>query len=109
EAGGLLRYRGLDHVERRTQIQPVRRPDRIADGSWVFLITLEQHECAEIEVAIACELQEESLPRPRFDETAARARSRHALGESADVVGSNPVFNQWVRRSFADLAMLTTD
>ena len=108
DAAGLLRYRGLDHVERRTRIIPLRRPDRNADSSWVFLITLEQHESAEIEVAIACEIQEESRPRLRFDDAVARARSRHALGPAAGLSGSNTAFNQWVRRSFADLEMLTT-
>jgi glycogen debranching enzyme len=75
----------------------------------VFVVTLEQHECAEFEIAIACELQERSHQLLRFDDAIVRARSRHPLGNSADVAASNPALNQWVRRSFADLEMLTTD
>ena len=106
---GLFEYRGLDHVERRTRLRPARHPDRHPHGAWTFLITLEQHECAEIEITIACELPEQSRPVVDFDEALARTRSRHALGAAAGIAGSNPAFNKWVRRSFADLRMLSTD
>ena len=106
---GVFRYCGLDHVERRTRLRASRRSDRQSDGSWTFLLTLEQHECAEIDIAIACELQEDARRLPDFDEAVTRTRSRHALGTVAAVAGSNPTFNKWVVRSFADLDMLSTD
>jgi glycogen debranching enzyme len=75
----------------------------------VFLLTLEPQASAEIEVAIACELEDAGAPALTFDDAVARGRARHALGANAQVVTSDPTFNRWIRRSFADLGMLATD
>ena len=109
DESGVLRYLGLDDVERRTRVQPSRRPDRTTDGSWVFLIALEQHECTEIEIAISCELRQQSRPVLGFDQSVENMRSRPALGHAAEIATSNTAFNQWIRRSMSDLRMLTSD
>ena len=110
-AGGtaVLSYRGLDHRERRTRIQSFPAADRVDEGAWVFMITLAPQECTEIEIAVGCEIDDVALPVIRFDEIVSRSGSRAPLGELAEVVTSDPTFNQWVRRSFADLRMLATD
>ena len=47
----VLRYRGLDGVERRTRVQSSRaRRTGSANGSLFFRVALEPHACAEIEI-----------------------------------------------------------
>ena len=105
----VLRYRGLDGVERRTRIRSSRKPNRDEAGSWLFLIPLEQHQSTEIEIAIACEVGDEARPPIRFAEAVDRSRSRTAMGIAGQIVTSNHAFNQWVRRSSADLEMMVTE
>ncbi len=104
----LLRYRGLDGIERRTGIRPSRRPDREAEGSWIFLISLEPHECVDLELAIECEVDDREPSLVAFDEAAAKTRLSAALGDASDVRSSSTTLNHWIRRSFADLRMLLT-
>ena len=105
----LLSYRGLDDVERRTRLRTTPAADRVDNGAWTFLFTLEPQASAEIEIAVACELDEAAPVPVRFDEIIARSQSRDALGQSAAVVTSDSTFNHWIRRSFSDVRMLTTD
>src|SRR5262249_28416218 len=109
DTAALLRYRGLDGIERRTQITPSRPPDRSANGSWVFLISLEPHECRDLDLSMECEVQDRHGSITRFDDAVTKTRARPALGEASRVISSNPPFDQWIRRSLADLRMLITD
>ena len=104
----LLRYKGLDGVERRTRLQCGRPPDRAADGSWFFLIPLQQHEFAEIEVAVTCEVGEERRSPAPFEEILANGCSRPAPGDRCEVTTSNASFDRWLRRSSSDLRMMMT-
>ena len=94
---------------RRTQVRLSPAATRIDAGAWVFLLTLEPQASAEIEVAIACEIEDAGAPALTFDDAVARGGARHALGANAQVVTSDPTFNRWIRRSFADLGMMATD
>jgi glycogen debranching enzyme len=105
----LLRYRGLDNVERRTRLRTTRKPDRTEDGVWRFLIPLEQHEFVDIEIAVTCEVGNETRPPVGFEEVVARTRSRAAAADTCQITTSNQAFNQWIRRSFADLDMMVTE
>ena len=105
----LLRYQGLDGVERRTRIQCARPPDRVADGSWLFLMALEQHEYVDIEIAVTCEVADEKRNARTFQDVLERARSRVPGDETCKVLSSNPGFNSWMRRSSADLQMMMTE
>jgi glycogen debranching enzyme len=100
----ILRYRGLDGVERRTRIQCGRGPDRADENSWFFLIPLQPHEFTEIEVAATCEIGEETRSPTTFEMTAA---SRSSVRD-CEVVTSNGGFDRWLRRSSADLRMMMT-
>ena len=102
----ILRYRGLDGVERRTRVQCGRQPDRADENSWFFLIPLQPHEFTEIEVAATCEIGEESRSPTVFE---LMATSRSSAGDDhCDVVTSNGGFDRWLRRSSADLRMMMT-
>ena len=107
----VLRYRGLDGVERRTTIRTSRSPDRTGDGALFFYVALEPHASADVEIAIACELRDEALPPRRYAEIASERRER--IRTSADgvsgVVSSNDALNRWIRRSWWDLRMMVTD
>jgi|RhiMethySRZTD1v2_1073278.scaffolds.fasta_scaffold06141_2 glycogen debranching enzyme len=105
----VFRYGGLDNVERRTRIRSSRKPNRNDDGAWLFLIPLEQHESVDIEITIACEVGDEMRAPIRFAEAVERTRSRTAMADAGQVVTSNVAFNQWIRRSFADLHMMVTE
>jgi glycogen debranching enzyme len=105
----VLRYRGLDDVERRTRIRSLRTPDRQEDGAWSFVFPLEQHESAELEISVACEVQGEERPVDSYAAVVRKARARASDEGPCRVESSNPTFNQWVRRSFADLRMLVTE
>jgi len=100
----ILRYCGLDGVERRTRIQCGRVPDRADENSWFFLIPLQPHEFTEIEVAATCEIGEETRSPTTFEMTAA---SRSSVRD-CEVVTSNGGFDRWLRRSSADLRMMMT-
>ena len=100
----MLRYRGLDGVERRTRIQCGRAPDRAEENSWFFLIPLQPHEFTEIEIAATCEIGEETRSPTSFEVMAA---SRSSIRD-CEVVTSNGGFDRWLRRSSADLRMMMT-
>jgi glycogen debranching enzyme len=112
--GGLVfSYLGLDAVERRTRLHfdppPVGVPGR--DNRWPLELPPKAYRV--IEVTITCESGPEpaDLPSPPgFDGLLAsiRAWSRERGEQRAQVTSSNQAFNDWFKRSEADLTMLTT-
>jgi glycogen debranching enzyme len=98
-----LVYDGLDAVQRRTRIQLPSAPVRFTHGAAALLFALKPNTPVTVGLRIECELRER--------------RARHRQGFSAGcpaadplatrIVTSNPAANAWLRRSFADLAMLT--
>ena len=109
-ASPVLRYRGLDGVERRARLQWNRAPDRTAPHEVAFLLYLEQHARAVIELAVTTESGPESRPHAVYDEVLREARGRRKAEaeRGSHVQTSNHVFDRWLRRSVADLRMLTT-
>jgi glycogen debranching enzyme len=102
----VLRYRGLDGVERRTRVQCGRAPDRAEENSWFFLIPLQPHEFSEIEIAATCEVGEQMRSPTAFEVIAASRSS--VRDDVCEVVTSNGGFDRWLRRSLADLRMMMT-
>jgi glycogen debranching enzyme len=107
----LLRYAGLDGVVRRTRIGFSVVPDQLSAREAVFRVRLPPTRETSIDVTISCE----SGPRrarplaPGAALERARGQLPTRLAGSARVSTSNALFNEWVERSAADLAMLTTD
>jgi glycogen debranching enzyme len=110
-AESLLRYRGLDGVDRATRIRSVRAPDRVEDGQLTFDVYLEPHAGVEIEIAIVCEVAEETRPAARYSDVFAQLKRRVAAREQREciVLSSNETFNRWIRRSSADLRTMITE
>lgn len=107
----LLRYRGLDGVERHTRIRPLRQPDRVDEGSLSFSIALESHAYADLEIALSCEIRDAGHAPGRYNDTVAKRRRQVAATEerACYVVSSDHVFNRWFGRSSADLRMMITE
>ena len=107
----LLSYRGLDGVERRTRVHARRAPDRQDDTSLSYVIALEPHASADIELAVSCETEGRVTPVPRYDDVVAVRRREAAASEErcSTLQASNHAFNRWFRRSAADLRMMITE
>jgi glycogen debranching enzyme len=108
----LLGYRGLDQVVRRTRISYEPAPDTLNAHRAEFRLALEPRQEAHIYLTVGCEDGEEERQVPE-DYFSAYTQVSEALGkrlrDRCRIVTSNAMFNSWVDRSTADLAMLTTD
>ena len=106
----ILRYEGLDRVDRQTVIRWNRDPSRFDTSAVVFSITLEPQEVTELEISIACEI---AAPHGgvRFTEIIDRAREAVAARASRAcvVTSSNESLSRWFSRSSADLHMMLTE
>jgi glycogen debranching enzyme len=111
KSDAVLRYRGLDGVERLTRIRPFRTPDEVDGGLLSFRIWLEPRACADIEIAVSCDVARAEPRFRRFRETLADRRGRLAFDEerACTTFTSNDAFNRWFRRSAADLRMMMTE
>ena len=107
----VLRYRGLDAVERRTRIRSVQPPDRMDDGRLAYVLRIDPHTSVEIEIMVGSEVHHETRAVARHEEVLSELKRRVATREEREcvVVSSNESFNRWMRRSAADLRMMITD
>jgi glycogen debranching enzyme len=106
--GAVLSYRGLDGVERRARVRSVPAPDRAADLTLAFRVTVEPRASAEIELTVSCELDRQSSTAPRYTDAVEARRQTTGAEDAVSVVTSNYGFNRWVQRSIADLRMMVT-
>jgi glycogen debranching enzyme len=110
EDGVVLAYHGLDGVTRQTVVQVEPAPRETPAG---YRVDLEVPPGARREVTVAVTCDGHRLPlrlRDRFDDALARASAaiddvRAGLG---DVRTSSDLFDEWLERSRADLAMMVT-
>lgn len=104
-------YRGLDDVERFTEIECAdARPWRHADGLEIPL-ALDPHRAAHLEFRVTCRSGDGPPPADSFDEAHRRSRSRIAAMtvRGCEIRSSNTQFDQWLARSAADLHLMVTD
>ena len=110
----LMRYRGLDGVERRARISWSRQPDRLVATRAQFLLALEPRQTIAIEVIVTYECDDvtsTAKPPGSLAEVVSRTRTWRAKqsGTSCRVLSSSPMFNRWLNRSEADLQMMETE
>ena len=107
--GVLLGYEGLDGIARETGIAFAPAPARITAGRADFRISLDPGACFELNVEIGPDLTPEPS-RERYRSAAARARwaMRKARRKGAALRAPGRLFDDWLERSRADLALLTT-
>jgi glycogen debranching enzyme len=108
--GALLAYQGLDQVERRTRLQWSRISERSESGAAMFSVSLDSHETTEIEISIMCEVGTSTPVTIGYEEAVTTLKGSVASREGRDctILSSNEGFNGWMRRSAADLGMMTT-
>ncbi|HEX7116546.1 MAG TPA: amylo-alpha-1,6-glucosidase [Steroidobacter sp.] len=104
-----LSYRGLDNIVRTTHLEFSIPPVSLSAREAQFLIHLPAGRDAELLLEIGPE-PGASPARAQFESAASElsASMRRRLSQGASVTMSNRLFNQWVERSRADLALLTT-
>ncbi|WP_424140535.1 glycogen debranching N-terminal domain-containing protein [Roseomonas chloroacetimidivorans] len=110
EAHVLLHYLGLDGVHRTTSVAFSETPLRLMPDSADFLVKVPEAGTTELYIEIGC--GEEARPgrmRFRAAAAAARSRARRKRLRSARLITPNRLFNAWIDRSQADLALLTTE
>jgi glycogen debranching enzyme len=108
----LLRYHGLDGVERDTSLRFEPAPTRLDGAGAEFVLKLAGGEGTRVVLRAGCGPPAKDRWNVRQYYGALRA-SRHALrhlrGRAASLESSNVVFNELARRSVADLYMLMTN
>ncbi|MDQ2941773.1 MAG: amylo-alpha-1,6-glucosidase [Chloroflexota bacterium] len=107
----VLGYEGLDGVVRRTRLVFSESPLEISEQSVTFLISLDPLDALTVDVSIICEI-DRRRPQPLgFDQALNLATGvlPATRERSCRVKASNELFNDWVDRSLADLAMMTTE
>jgi glycogen debranching enzyme len=86
-------------------------PQHIDEGEAMFMLELAVRRAVTIDLAITCEAgRTRPTSVPGFDAVAERSRSHLAgiLRGGAQLGSSHALFNEWLDRSAADLAMLTS-
>ena len=107
----VLRYRGLDNVEYRTQLSWTRPPEDASGGQAVFRLALDPLATEVVEISVQCERASETRrPVSYDDELQARRRVRDLRdSEGSRVASAHEPLDRWLRRSTADLDMMITN
>ena len=110
DAAVVMRYRGLDGIERTTRIDFDPSPAVLRDDGAEFTLALEPGGRATILLTIRCDA-DTPAPRGAFFAgiRAARRDLRAATARTAVIDGSNAMLNRVMCRAVADLYMLLTD
>ncbi len=105
-----LHYRGLDGLVRQSCFSFSRAPRNLSARKAEFSIRLKRAASTSLYIEIAPQAGEPPS-RDRFRAVAARARfgMRSKRRRGATLYSPGRVFNDWIEKSRADLALLTTD
>ena len=112
EKSALLRYVGLDGVERSTEIAFDRRPSRLDSGAAMFELKLGPGQQAVLFLTVSCRSEARvETERDAYFACLNRARQARAteLERGAEVQSSNALLNETLNRAANDVAMLATD
>jgi glycogen debranching enzyme len=110
ETSVALAYRGLDGIVRGTTLLFGPAPEKISRAAASYSFELQPHETRMVYVTVQCDHSlEQSAPLPFRSALRAAFRERKTTSRGGTTItSSNPIFNEMVCRSMADLAMLTT-
>ncbi len=106
-----LAYSGLDGCTRTTALRFDPVPDEIAPAYVVFDLALQPNIERAVFIEVSCNA-DPMLPARRAFVTALRDAHRSARASrrrTVEIESSNPVFDEVIRRSTSDLAMLMTE
>jgi glycogen debranching enzyme len=105
-----MRYEGLDKVDRHSTIAFSLPPEQILGDRADFTMRLSKRGSESLFIEVGAD-RPAAPSRERFRAAAARARfgMRGKRRHGASVFSSGRVFNDWLSRARADIALLTTD
>ena len=104
-----LRYEGLDQVVRRTVLAFSERPVELSASQARFQLRVPPRARRELYLEVGEEPGEPTRERFRAAAAKARCAMRLRVRSGARVRSSGRVFNAWLERSRADIALLTSD
>ncbi|MGB2712907.1 MAG: amylo-alpha-1,6-glucosidase [Vicinamibacterales bacterium] len=107
----LLRYRGLDGVERRTRVQWRQAPDHLEGRRATFRLILKPLARVDLELMVSCNTPAEGHAADTYDQTltAIRGQLSSTATRRCSLMSSNESLNRWIGRSMADLQMMVTE
>lgn len=107
----ILGYRGLDNVERKTQLKFEGGSEHLDQSICRVPIRLSTHAEQTLHATISCTSGTGYFSVKTHAEAVAdvNVSLQHDIAGRAEVVTSNEQMNEWINRSVADLRMLTTD
>jgi glycogen debranching enzyme len=109
ESSVAFRYEGLDNIARESVLSFSMKPEALRSDHAEFAVTIGRRTRQSLYLEIGD--REIAPTRDRFRAAAARARwaMRSKRRQGATVFSSGRVFNDWLTRTRADIALLTTD
>ncbi|MBV9751325.1 MAG: amylo-alpha-1,6-glucosidase [Hyphomicrobiales bacterium] len=107
EAGVSLIYRGLDGATRRSELTFEPAPTRRSTSTATYELSLEAGESCSLFFTVECH-GAQSPNREGFFRGLRKANRERRRGAATTIETSNEVLNEALRRSMADLHMLTT-
>ena len=104
----LLSYEGLDKVLRQTRVHCRPQPVHISSSGMNFEISLAPKQSVLLRMEISCN-PEPSVPLIGYSRAmvAAESELNAASARLCNISSSNDRFNRWVKRSVADVEMMT--
>lgn len=109
EDGVQLSYRGLDNVYRRTVISFSQPPNSLDSTSACFLLRIPRTSDAALYVEVGDQTTRPSRARYRRAAAAARSTMRERRHRGACLKSNARLFNAWLDKSRADIALLVAD
>ncbi len=106
-----LNYRGLDGKQRRTTLRFEPAPESLSTSVASHRFDLQPNEFRSVYAAVKCnggQDEQQWLPFRKALRGAFHERRRASRGTTT-ITTSNPIFNEVMCRSMADLAILTTE
>jgi glycogen debranching enzyme len=107
----VLGYEGLDGVARRARIQFEPAPDVLTRDQADYRVALEPGASHAFALTLCCQIGRERSRPLRWEAVAEKTLA--GFGDNATrgtkISASNEQFTQWLERSRADLAMMTTE
>lgn len=106
-----FQYRGLDGVLRSSFIAFSQAPSAEDGGGLDIALRIEPRGHSELYVEAGIDSDDAVPSRERFRQAAtqARLRMRHRRRRGAHISSNGPLFDEWMRRSRSDLALLTSE
>jgi glycogen debranching enzyme len=101
-----MSYRGLDGVLRTTRIACSPRPANISEGEIRFDISLKSRSEALFTVAITCDPSDAQGESYESAWIGLVGESSEEESSACQITSSNQVFNDWMKRSQADVGMM---